>query len=90
VAKRKKSLGRDAFEDEKEAVSSSSLKNLIKGSGIRAAAEAKEVEVRVRLTPSNLKHLDNLIAELEKKGKGTFSRSRLIRVAITLLRSTDF
>jgi hypothetical protein len=63
---------------------------LIKGSGIRGAAEAKEVEVKVKLTPSNLKHLDNLIVELEKKGKGTFSRSKLIRVAITLLRSSDF
>lgn len=90
MAKRKKSLGRDAFEDEKEAPSSNSLKNLIKGSGIRGRAEVKEVEVKVKLTPSNLKHLDGLIAELERKGKGRFSRSKLIRVAITLLRSSDF
>jgi hypothetical protein len=90
VAKRKKSLGRDAFEDEKEAPISNSLKNLIQGSGIRGPAEVKEVEVKVKLTPSNLKHLDNLIVELDKKGKGTFSRSKLIRVAITLLRSSDF
>lgn len=90
MAKRKKSLGRDAFEDKNEARSSSSLKNLIKGSGIRGPAEAKEVEVKVKLTPSNLKHLDGLIAELEKKGKGSYTRSTLIRVAIALLRSSDF
>jgi hypothetical protein len=63
---------------------------LIKGSGIRGSAEVKEVEVKVKLTPSNLKHLDNLSAELEKKGKGRYSRSKLIRVAIALLRSSDF
>ena len=90
MAKRKKSLGRDAFEDKNEEHSSSSLKNLIKGTGIRGPAEVKEVEVKVKLTPSNLKHLDSLITELEKKGKGSFTRSKLIRVAIALLRSSDF
>ena len=90
MAKPKRSLGRDAFEDKNEASTSNSLKNLIKGTGIRKRAEAKEVEVKLKLTPANLKHLDHLIAELAQTGKGTFSRSELIRVAIALLKSSDF
>ncbi|MFH1754277.1 MAG: hypothetical protein ABIA59_01110 [Candidatus Latescibacterota bacterium] len=90
MAKRKNSLGRDAFEDKNEAPSSNSLKNLIKGSGLRGSAEAKAVAVQVKLTPSNLKHLDNLTAELERQGKGSYSRDQLIRVAIALLTPADF
>ncbi|NIM19001.1 MAG: hypothetical protein GTO51_01290 [Candidatus Latescibacteria bacterium] len=88
--KSKRSLGRDAFEDSNEAGGSKSLKKLIRGSGPKNQPEAREVEVRVKLTPSNIKHLDNLIAELKKQGKGSFTRSELIRVAITLLGSSDF
>ncbi len=87
---KKKSLGRDAFEDKNEAAPSESLKKLIRGSGIKGKAEAKEVEVKVKLTPSNIKHLDKLISELGKQGKGSFTRNELIRVAISLLRSEDF
>jgi hypothetical protein len=52
--------------------------------------DAKQIDVKVRLTPANLKHLDALVAELEKAGKGRFSRNELIRVAITLLSVGDF
>jgi hypothetical protein len=87
---KKKSLGRDAFEDNNNEMASNSLKKLITGSGLKGRVDPKEVEVKVKLTPSNLKHLDNLIVQLEKQGKGNFSRNELIRVAITLLGSADF
>ncbi len=87
---KKKSLGRDAFEDDNNQMSSNSLKKLITGSGLKGSGNAKEVEVKVKLTPSNLKHLDHLVVQLEKQGKGKFTRSELIRVAITLLGSADF
>ena len=51
---------------------------------------AKEVEVQVKLTPSNIKHLDAIRAELEKMNKGGLTRDELIRVAITLLSAEDF
>jgi len=53
-------------------------------------SDVKQIDVTVRLTPSNLKHLDALVTELEKVGKGRFSRNELIRVAITLLSVGDF
>ena len=87
---KRKSLGRDAFEDDNNQMSSNSLKKLITGSGLKGRVDAKEVEVKVKLTPSNLKHMDNLIIQLEKQGKGKFSRNELIQVAITLLGSADF
>jgi hypothetical protein len=87
---KKKSLGRDAFEDKNNDISSNSLKELITGAGLIRSREVKEVEVKVKLTPSNLKHLDNLIVQLEKEGKGKYTRNELIRVAIALLGSADF
>jgi hypothetical protein len=53
-------------------------------------SDVKQIDVTVHLTPSNLKHLDALVTELEKAGKGRFSRNELIRVAITLLSVGDF
>ena len=85
-----RALGRDAFEDENNEIASSSLKKLITGDGLKGRREAKEVDVKVKLTPSNLKHLDNLIVQLEQQGKGKYTRSELIRVAIALLGSADF
>ena len=53
------------------------------------APEAKEVVVNVKLTPSNIKHLDAIRARLAKRGKGEISRNDLIRIAITLLTDED-
>lgn len=90
MRRKKKSLGRDAFEEAVEERTSRSLKKLIRGKGLRAEPGAREVEVRVKLTPSNIKHLDNLVRQLEVEGKGRFSRNQLIRIAITLLCVEDF
>jgi hypothetical protein len=90
VPKAKKSLGRDAFETRSKARTSGSLKKLITGKGIKTQTEPKEVEVRVKLSLSNIKHLDNLIAQLEKRQKKRFTRNELIRIAITLLSAEDF
>jgi hypothetical protein len=88
VAK-KKSLGRDPFEDPKENVGSGSVEKLIKGKGLQPGPETKEVLVNVKLTPSDLKHLDSIRSRLAEAGKGTFSRNELIRIAITLLSEED-
>jgi hypothetical protein len=88
VAKKKRSLGRDAFEDKKEENQSSSVEKLIK-SRPAGTAEAKEVTVSVRLTPSNIKHLDAIRRVLADRGKGDVSRNDLIRIAITLLSADD-
>jgi hypothetical protein len=88
--KRSRSLGRDVFEKSNAADKSDTLKRLLENNRSQAPAEAKQVEVRVKLTPSNIKHLDALRAALEKEGKGRFTRNELIRVAITLLSSGDF
>lgn len=87
----KKSLGRDVFagqQDHEE--KSEALRKILEGRTHRPSGGAKEVEVRVKLTPSNIKHLDTLRQQLEAAGKGRFSRSELIRVAIALLSSGDF
>jgi hypothetical protein len=87
--RRKKTLGRDVFgaRSEKE---TGAIAKMIHGRRPHGDARVKEIEVRVRLTPSNLKHLDALASGLEAGGKGRFSRSELIRVAITLLSAEDF
>jgi len=50
----------------------------------------REVEVRIKLTASNIRHLDRLREELIRSGKGEYSRSDLIRIAINLLSAEDF
>jgi hypothetical protein len=89
VAKKKKSLGRDPFEDNNREQISNSVGKLIKGKGVAAEPEAREVSVTVLLTPSNLKQLDALRAKLARQGKGSYSRNDLIRIAITLLSAED-
>jgi len=89
ASKKKKSLGRDPFDDAKQQPASNSVEKLIKGKGLKRAPEAKEVPVTVRLTPSNIKHLDAMRAKLADQGKGTFSRDDLIRIAIMLLSIED-
>jgi hypothetical protein len=90
VAKKKKSLGRDPFDDNNNRDKvSRSVEKLIKGKGLAAEAEAREVAVNVLLTPSNLKQLDTLRAKLAEMGKGDYSRNDLIRIAITLLSVED-
>lgn len=86
--KRKRSLGRDVFGKATEAKKSDAIKKLIEGPG--NSPSEKHVEVRIKLTPSNIKQLDAVRATLEKEGKGRFSRSELIRVAISLLSPGDF
>ncbi len=88
--KKKKSLGRDVFGGASDKAASGSLKKVLGARGIRDEASVKEIEVRVKLTPANLKQLDAVRAGLEKKGKGRLSRNDLIRVAITLLSVEDF
>ena len=87
---KKKSLGRDVFGNAPQGEKSKALKNMLEKKPPREPKGAKEMEVKIKLTPSNIKHLDMLIIELEKRGKGRFSRSELIRVAITLLGAEDF
>jgi hypothetical protein len=89
VAKKKKSLGRDPFDDAKQEPASHSVEKLIKGKGLKGGAEAKEVPVTVRLTPSNIKHLDAIRARLADLGRGEISRDDLIRIAIMLLSVED-
>jgi len=84
---KKKSLGRDPFEDEKEQRPAGTVEKLIKGRA--QAPEAREVSVTVRLTPSNLKHLDGIRTELAARGKRGVSRNELIRIAISLLTADD-
>jgi hypothetical protein len=88
VAKKKQSLGRDPFEDDNEEPRSDTVEKLIKGRHA-GSPEAKEVSVNVRLTPSNLKHLDAIRRALAKRGKAGVSRNDLIRIAITLLSADD-
>lgn len=89
MAKGKKSLGRNPFEDSGKGSSSSSVKRLIKGRAPRGNPEPKEVLVSVKLTPSNLKHLDGIMAKLAGRGKTGMTRDDLIRIAITLLSAED-
>jgi Arc/MetJ-type ribon-helix-helix transcriptional regulator len=90
VDKKKRSLGRDAFTPAGDKASSQAIRKMLDKTPAKATPEARQVEVTVTLTPSNIKHLDALIGELERTGKGRFSRSELIRVAITLLSAGDF
>ena len=89
MAKKKKSLGRDAFDDASQQQTSGSVGKLIKGKALKNAPDAKEVLVKVKLTPSNIKHLDAIRARLAEQGKGKYSRNDLIRIAITLLSEED-
>jgi hypothetical protein len=89
VDKKKRSLGRDAFSGSNK-TESGAVRKMIEDTGQNGPRKAKQIKVSVMLTPSNLKHLDELIAELEKTGKGEFTRDQLIRVAITLLSLGDF
>jgi hypothetical protein len=89
VADKKKSLGRNPFDNLKESSSSKSVEKLIKMGAHRKDPEAKEVLVKVTLTPSNIKHLDEVRAKLVELGKGKKSRNDLIRIAITLLSADD-
>jgi hypothetical protein len=91
VGERKRSLGRDVFESTpNDNNPSGTIKKILEGKRPKQKAAAKEVEVRIKLTPSNIKHLDAIRTELEKKGKGNLSRNDLIRVAVTLLSAEDF
>lgn len=87
--KKKKSLGRDPFEDMKDGTRSKSVEKLIKKKSPREAPGAKEVTVNIKLTPSNIKHLDDIRAKLAARNKETMSRNDLIRIAITLLSVDD-
>ena len=87
--KKKISLGRDPFDDAKQKPTSKSVEKLIKGKGLKSAPEAKAVQVRVKLTPSNIKHLDAIRAQLAGQGRRDLSRNDLIRIAITLLSAED-
>ena len=88
--KPKKSLGRDVFTGDPSGGRPNSLKKILDGTEGKGAAAAKEVDVRIKLTPANIKHLDALRAELDKSGKGRYTRNELIRVAIMMLREGDF
>jgi len=89
VPKKKRSLGRDVF-GEASKTKSEAVRKMLENDVPKGPPDAKQIDVKVRLTPSNIKHLDALVAELEKAGKGRFSRNELIRVAITLLSVGDF
>ncbi len=85
--RRRKSLGRDPFEDKKEEHGSETVKRLIRGKS-PLAPDAREVEVSVRLTPGTLKHIDQVREALAARGRRV-SRDELIRIAITLLSPDD-
>ena len=89
MPKKKRSLGRDVFGDANK-TKSEAVRKMLENDVRKEPLDAKQIDVKVRLTPSNIKHLDALVAELEKVGKGRFSRNELIRVAITLLSVGDF
>ena len=75
---KKRSLGRDVFGNAPQGEKSKAVKNMLEDSAPLGPKRAKEVEVKIKLTPSNIKHLDTLVAELERQGKGRFTRSELI------------
>ena len=89
MAKKNKSLGRDAFDDANQHQTSGSVGKLIKGKTAGSEPEAREVLVNVKLTPSNIKQLDAIRNRLAEQGKGTYSRNDLIKIAITLLTEDD-
>ena len=86
---KKRSLGRDVFQKAPAGDKSDAVRKMLEKPA-RGPARAREVEVRIKLTPSNIKHLDAIRAELQKGGKGKYSRSEMIRVAIALLSANDF
>ena len=89
--KRRKSLGRDVFDGTgQKRAGSGPLAKLLTGRRPADEATVKEIDVRIKLTPSNLKQLDTIRSRLESQGKGRFSRNELIRVAIALLSAEDF
>lgn len=88
MSKSRKKLGRDPFEDTKDAGRSSSVEKLIRGKP-RREGSAREVVLSVRLTPASLKQLDRVNEQLVKRGRPAMSRDDLIRVAITLLSADD-
>ena len=90
MVKKKQSLGRDVFSGAPDGTKSQAIKKMLQSKVHQEPPAAKQVEVRIKLTPSNITHLDTLIAELDKAGKGQFTRDELIRVAITLLAVGDF
>jgi hypothetical protein len=90
VSKKKKSLGRDAFEELVDKEESQALKQLISGEGLKVYSGTREVEIITRLTPANIRQLDELQKQLAEKGKGYFSRDQLIRIAIALLSFEEF
>ena len=65
--RRKRSFGRDPFEDAKEDRPSRTVERLIRGK-VHLATDPKEIEVDVRLTPASLKHLDRLRERLRARG----------------------
>jgi hypothetical protein len=85
--RKKRTIGRDPFEDAKEDTSSRTVERLIRGK-VHAAREPREIEVGVRLTPSSLKHLDQVRLRLKARGREV-SRDELIRIAISLLSEDD-
>ena len=89
MVKKKKSLGRDPFDDKNQQPASKSVEKLIKGKGLAGGPGTREVPVTVKLTPSNLKQLDSIRAKLVEQGKGNYTRDDLIRIAITLLSVED-
>jgi hypothetical protein len=84
---RRKSLGRDPFDDKKSERESDTVSRLIRGRS-PLLPDAREVEVKVRLTPSTMKHLDVVRKLLASRGR-EISRDELIRIAITLLTAED-
>lgn len=85
--RRKRSFGRDPFEDAKEDRPSRTVERLIRGK-VHLTSDPKEIAVDVRLTPASLKHLDRLRERLRARGRNV-SRDELIRIAITLLTEDD-
>jgi hypothetical protein len=85
--RRRKSLGRDPFEDAKAPSESGTVRKLIRGRS-PLAPDPREVEVMVRLTPANLKHIDQIRERLAARGR-KMSRDELIRIAIALLAAED-
>lgn len=80
-------MGRDPFEDSKESQERGTVRKLIRGRS-PLQPDAREVEVVVRLTPANLKHLDQVRERLAARGRKV-SRDELIRIAIALLSAED-
>ena len=88
--KRKQSLGQDVFGREKQKGESGSIRKILGGSRSKPGLKQEKIDVSVTLTPSDIKHLDAVQAELEKMDRGRLSRNTLIRVAISLLSAEDF